>query len=79
MADGLEAQGYPAVRASDGVEVLEYLRTGAKPCVLFLDLRMPRMDGFELLRRLRAEPELAGFHTAVMTAHNSRRFPPSPL
>jgi two-component system response regulator len=40
----------------DGVEALEFLLNGAaKPALVLLDLKLPRMDGLEILRRLRAD------------------------
>ena len=53
------------VHARDGVEVMEYLRCEGKygsrpgsPAVVFLDIKMPRMDGIEVLRAIRADPAL---------------------
>ena len=61
------------VRARDGLEALAVLRgqgtTGAleKPYVIFLDLNMPRMDGFEFLKALRGDPNLARDVVFVLT------------
>ena len=49
----LAAEGYSADACFDGVEALEYL-SGAQYDALILDVMMPRMDGMELLRRMRA-------------------------
>ncbi|UWQ49105.1 response regulator [Leisingera caerulea] len=52
-------------RAVDGVEALDYLRgTGGKerikaPFVLLADINMPRMNGIELVREMREDPELS--------------------
>jgi two-component system cell cycle response regulator len=51
----LGAFGHRALLAHDGEEGLEIARRQPVDLVL-VDLQMPRMDGFELLRRLRAEP-----------------------
>ena len=48
----LAAEGYSADACFDGVEALEYL-SGAPYDVVILDVMMPRMDGMELLRRMR--------------------------
>ena len=43
----LRACGYQVVPASDGEEALEQLRGGLDPCLILLDLLMPRKDGFQ--------------------------------
>ena len=48
----LQAEGYKVQTYSDGVSALEGL-TGMPPDLAVLDIKMPRMDGMELLRRLR--------------------------
>ena len=51
---GLESY---VVVARDGLEALERLFGGVPlPCLVLLDLQLPRLDGFEVLRRLRARP-----------------------
>lgn len=55
LVDALEARGHEVRDASDGQQALEILET-FHPDVLVTDLTMPRMDGFELLRRLRDRP-----------------------
>jgi CheY-like chemotaxis protein/anti-sigma regulatory factor (Ser/Thr protein kinase) len=50
----LEEAGYACRLASDGVEALEQLQT-APPDIVLTDLRMPNMDGLELVGRVRAE------------------------
>lgn len=50
LSDG----GFEVIAARDGVDALEILDGEWTPCVLLLDLRMPRMSGWELVARLRA-------------------------
>ena len=64
------------VHVRDGVEALEYLQkedTHAAPrrqlpLFVLLDIKMPRMDGLEVLRRVRADPQLALVPIVVMTS-----------
>jgi len=60
----------------DGVEVLDYLycrgqfahRPAGHPMVMFLDLKMPRMDGLEVLRRVKRDPALRTIPIVVLTS-----------
>jgi two-component system, OmpR family, phosphate regulon sensor histidine kinase PhoR len=54
MKRTLERRGYPATAAGSGVEALEALAAQPIPIVL-VDLRMPGMDGFELIEHIRRE------------------------
>jgi len=63
----------PIVRVRDGIELLEYLRSHRDPLndgfpgILLLDLNMPRMDGREALRILKADPGLRRLPVIVLT------------
>jgi chemosensory pili system protein ChpA (sensor histidine kinase/response regulator) len=50
----LEREGYTVVTAKDGVDALEQM-AASRPRVMLVDIEMPRMDGFDLLRNVRAE------------------------
>ena len=54
LAKTLSAEGYSVDACFDGLEALDYL-SGAEYDVIVLDVMMPRMDGLELLERLRAK------------------------
>jgi two-component system response regulator ChvI len=53
----LEAEGYRIMTYSDGVSALEGFKT-SPPDLAVLDIKMPRMDGMELLRRLRQSSDM---------------------
>ncbi|MFQ5945214.1 MAG: response regulator transcription factor [Anaerolineae bacterium] len=53
----LSREGYEVVTAADGEEALEVWKR-EKPDLIVLDLMMPKMDGWEVCRRLRAESDL---------------------
>lgn len=51
--------GYDVTRAYDGAQALE-LAKSLKPDVLLLDVRMPKLAGPDVARRIKSDPELAG-------------------
>lgn len=72
---GFRAQGFDAeiAVAGDGAEALELLREAYEagkplPAAILTDLKMPRMDGLELIRRLKADPRLRDIPVLVLTS-----------
>ncbi len=65
----LELDGYTVEQASDGESAL---RRAAEdpPDLVFLDLRLPRMDGLELLRALRASEATRSLPVVILTAYD---------
>ena len=66
----------PLFVAGNGLEALEQLRAGRIPRdrrIVLLDLNMPRMNGIEFLRTLRADPELGSTPVVVLTTSNDDR------
>ena len=66
----------PLFHAYDGLAALEMLRDGTVPPerrLVLLDLNMPRMNGIEFLRELRADPELRSTSVVVLTTSDEER------
>jgi CheY-like chemotaxis protein len=63
----LELDGYTVTRAADGEEGLE-LAAAVVPDIIFLDIRLPKMDGFQVLEALRADDTLK--HVPVIILSN---------
>jgi CheY-like chemotaxis protein len=62
----LETGPYRLLTASDGLDCMEKIRK-TPPDLLILDMLMPRMDGFAVIRELRSDPEFAGLPIIVLT------------
>jgi two-component system response regulator len=69
------------VTLRDGAEALDYLyrrgdysdRPGAQPAVIFLDLKMPKVDGMEVLRQIKGDAQLKVIPVVVMTSSREER------
>ena len=58
----------------DGAEALDYLfGTAQLPKLVLLDIKMPKVDGIEVLRRLKEKPATRGIPVVVMTSSNEER------
>ncbi len=75
-AFGKNKIGNPVVVARDGVEAIDYLFASGShegrdasvmPAVILLDLKLPRIDGLEVLRRIRADERTALLPVVVLT------------
>lgn len=69
---GLRFSGYDVEVAPDGRQGLDLIRE-RRPDLVLLDLRMPVMDGLQVLDHLRADPELADTKVVVLTNYSENR------
>jgi len=67
LTNQLGLHNYRAIVAGDGIQALALLQT-EKPDLVLLDLMMPRMTGYEVIRRIRAIKELATVPIIILTA-----------
>lgn len=67
LAEFLEALGYEVDVAGHGLEALERLRGAPLPAVMVLDLMMPVMSGWELMRHVREDPALRSLPVVVVS------------
>ncbi len=63
----LDRAGYEVLVAYDGIEALKKISED-KPDMVILDVMMPRMDGFEVLKKLQADEDLKDIPVIMLTA-----------
>jgi chemosensory pili system protein ChpA (sensor histidine kinase/response regulator) len=68
----LVREGYRVVTAKDGMDALERLAE-ERPVCLLSDIEMPRMDGFDLVRNVRADKRLAGLPVVMITSRIAQK------
>ncbi|MBF0294479.1 MAG: response regulator [Magnetococcales bacterium] len=68
MARSLEKSRWRVVMANNGAEALRVLETGEPVDIVLMDLMMPVMDGYEAMRRLRAQERFAALPVLALTA-----------
>jgi two-component system, chemotaxis family, chemotaxis protein CheY len=64
----LEGAGYHVIEACDGQEALEKLIPGVR--LVLTDLNMPRLDGIEVVRHIRANPDWRGLPIVMLTTES---------
>lgn len=72
IAFNLQRAGYTPLQANDGVRGLDLARR-ERPDLVILDLMLPRLDGLDVARRLRAEPTTASIPLIMLTARAEER------
>jgi len=65
----------PLVQVTNGEEAIEYLRNGGnqEPCLILLDLNMPKMNGVEFLKIVKADETLKKIPIVVLTTSTEER------
>ncbi len=63
----LKKGGFHVLEARDGEEAVELIRIH-KPGLVFLDIMMPKMNGYDVIRVVREDPDLEGVHIVLLTA-----------
>ena len=68
----LKREGYRVELAADGVQALEKLKQ-ERPTVVLSDIEMPKMDGFELLRHIRAQAQWQDLPIIMITSRTAQK------
>jgi CheY-like chemotaxis protein len=63
----LELEGFEVIQAVDGQDALEKV-LDVRPDVMTIDVKMPRLDGFDTVERMRADPRTQDLKIAMVTA-----------
>jgi PAS domain S-box-containing protein len=69
MKDWLESHNFKTIGVTNSIKALELAETES-PDLILMDVMMPRMDGMETCRRLKANPKTAGIPVIIVTAKN---------
>lgn len=67
----VENEGYDVIEACDGEECLE--RIHEKPDIVLLDVMMPGIDGFEVCKRLKSNPEVKDIPVIILSARGDEK------
>jgi DNA-binding response OmpR family regulator len=72
VAAHLAADGYEVIEAADGEQALEAVRA-EQPDLLVLDKIMPKLDGFDVVRELRADPDTRSMPIVMLTERTAEQ------
>jgi CheY-like chemotaxis protein len=65
----LGSMGYAVATACEGEEALDRLRGGFRPCIILLDLMMPKLDGWQFRQIQLGDPALASIPVVAVSAY----------
>ena len=68
LVDVLSYDGYRVYTASNGLDAIQKLEAGPRPDVILVDLMMPVMNGWQFLKRLRADERFSTIPVIVLSA-----------
>ena len=74
LTRSLSFEGFDVMEAANGQDALTQLRTGRRPSVIVLDLRMPVMDGWAFRIAQRADPRIARIPVVILSGADAHRF-----
>ena len=70
VAELLRWEGYTVAEATDGDDALAQLQGGLSPCLVLLDLNMPRSSGWTFRAAQRHDPRLAAIPVVALSGHH---------
>ncbi|MBD2775889.1 hybrid sensor histidine kinase/response regulator [Iningainema tapete] len=73
LALTLQKAGYQVLQAKDGYEAIEQLQQHTDINLVFCDIEMPRMNGFEFLKNRQHNPDLANIPVVMLTSRSSEK------
>ena len=73
LALTLEKAGYQVAQAKDGQDALDKLTGGLQVQAIVCDIEMPRLDGYGVLAKIRANPDLTDLPIAMLTSRSGRK------
>src|SRR5437868_1982949 len=73
LMNGLFEDRYEVVQANSGQEAIRIVMSDSPPDMVLLDIMMPDMDGYEVMRRIRQHPPTANIPIIFLTALASRK------
>ena len=68
LRDLLGAAGYEMIEAHDGAQALEKV-AASKPDLILMDIQLPGIDGYEVTRRIKADPVLSAIPIIAVTSY----------
>ncbi len=69
----LRREGYDVVLAGDGMEAIKYATSNKPLDLIILDIMMPKMDGYEVIKRLRASKDMKQIPIIFLTAKAQKK------